>query len=430
MVVTVRWASDTARPATSVDFAACEAISPIEAASSSTELAAAVTLSEAAATRCSAVWASDDTVSAALLRSDELISSFIDAARSLPSTLSTECLNCAMVSEIVSLRSSCARLASACVCASFSRSIMVSRNTITVRAISPISSRAWVAGMRALVSPAASCFITAARPLSGRVMLRPISQLKAEAERDHGDADRDDAGAGMRLRGGERGRGRVRGLTRADVDDLVGSAAACAGCRCRSTRAADAPGRSSRSTFRTCRRRPSPLVRATSFISGVPSILANICGEFLVGGEELLTDQFAWIEPIFGFLLPHRSSASSSICWRPFSASQLMFSLMMRSTVLPAALSLPRRPDRFVESRASRCSCDQVVEVALAGPSHRCRSTCDIVASCRSTERGCDRCRGFAAQSHAPSGSSTIRSSLGAAVKSFTTDAHRSRSRS
>ncbi len=49
--MTVRCASETARPATSVDFAACEAISPIEAASSSTELAAAVTFSDAAATR-------------------------------------------------------------------------------------------------------------------------------------------------------------------------------------------------------------------------------------------------------------------------------------------------------------------------------------------------------------------------------------------
>ena len=55
---------------------------------------------------------------------------------------------------------------------------MVSRNTITVRAMAPISSEARVAGMRAAVSPAASCFIAAARPLSGRVMLRPISQLK------------------------------------------------------------------------------------------------------------------------------------------------------------------------------------------------------------------------------------------------------------
>src|ERR1039458_759063 len=94
MVVTVRWASDTARPATSVDFAACEAISPIEAANSSTEPAAVVTLSDAAATRCSAVRASADMVSAALLRSLELISSFLDAPRSLLSALSTECLNC------------------------------------------------------------------------------------------------------------------------------------------------------------------------------------------------------------------------------------------------------------------------------------------------------------------------------------------------
>ena len=49
---------------------------------------------------------------------------------------------------------------------------------MTVRAISPISSRAWVAGMRAVVSPSASRFMTVARPFSGRVMLRPISQLK------------------------------------------------------------------------------------------------------------------------------------------------------------------------------------------------------------------------------------------------------------
>ena len=116
--------------------------------------------------------------SADLLRSVELISSFMDAPRSLVSALSTECLNCAMVSAISSLRCACAWLASAWMAASFSRSIMVSRNTITARAISPISSRASVAGMRALVSPSASCFITPDRPLSGRVMLRPISQLK------------------------------------------------------------------------------------------------------------------------------------------------------------------------------------------------------------------------------------------------------------
>src|SRR6188508_1472127 len=63
IVVTVRCASETARPATSVDFAACAAISPIEAASSSTELAAAVTFSDAAVTRLVAVSASEETVS-------------------------------------------------------------------------------------------------------------------------------------------------------------------------------------------------------------------------------------------------------------------------------------------------------------------------------------------------------------------------------
>src|SRR4249919_64218 len=179
IVVTVRCASETARPATSVDFAGCAAISPIEAASSSTELAAAVTFSEAAVTRLVAVSASEETVSAALLRSDELISSFIDAPRSLPSALSTECLNCEIVDAITSLRCSRARPASLCVCASRSRSIMLSRNTMTVRAMSPISSRALVAGIRAVVSPSARRVMTRASPFSGRVMLRPISQLMA-----------------------------------------------------------------------------------------------------------------------------------------------------------------------------------------------------------------------------------------------------------
>ena len=83
-----------------------------------------------------------------------------------------------MVCAIVSLRATCASLVCSWMVASFCRSIMLSRNTITVRAISPISSRACVAGMRAEVSPAASRFITTARPSSGRVMLRPISQEK------------------------------------------------------------------------------------------------------------------------------------------------------------------------------------------------------------------------------------------------------------
>jgi hypothetical protein len=56
---------------------------------------------------------------------------------------------------------------------------MVSRNTRTVRAMAPNSFLAWVAGIRAEVSPAASRVIASASPLSGRVMLRPIHQLKA-----------------------------------------------------------------------------------------------------------------------------------------------------------------------------------------------------------------------------------------------------------
>ena len=50
---------------------------------------------------------------------------------------------------------------------------------MTVRAMAPSSSLAWVAGMRAEVSPAASRVIACASPFSGRVMLRPISQQNA-----------------------------------------------------------------------------------------------------------------------------------------------------------------------------------------------------------------------------------------------------------
>jgi hypothetical protein len=115
IAVTVRWASETARPATSVDLAACEAISPMEAANSSTELAAAVTFSDAAPTQFLAFSASADTVSPALLSSAELVSSFMEAVRSLLNALSTEFLNCEIVDAIMSLRRSRARLASACV---------------------------------------------------------------------------------------------------------------------------------------------------------------------------------------------------------------------------------------------------------------------------------------------------------------------------
>ena len=48
-----------------------------------------------------------------------------------------------------------------------------------MRAIAPNSSWTCVAGIRAEVSPAASRVIAFPSPLSGRVMLRPIHQLKA-----------------------------------------------------------------------------------------------------------------------------------------------------------------------------------------------------------------------------------------------------------
>jgi hypothetical protein len=85
------------------------------AANSSTELAAAVTFSDAAPTQFLAFSASADTVSPALLSSAELVSSFMEAVRSLLNALSTEFLNCEIVDAIMSLRRSRARLASACV---------------------------------------------------------------------------------------------------------------------------------------------------------------------------------------------------------------------------------------------------------------------------------------------------------------------------
>src|SRR5262245_30721011 len=144
----------------------------MDAASSSTELAATVTFSDAAVTRLWAFSACRETVSAALLRPAELISSCIDAARSLFSALSTEVLNWEIIAATASLRLSRTRPASVCVWVKRSRSIMLSRKTITVRAISTISSPVCMAGRRALVAPSAKRFMTEARLLSGRVMLR------------------------------------------------------------------------------------------------------------------------------------------------------------------------------------------------------------------------------------------------------------------
>ena len=221
MVVTVRWASDTARPATSVDFAACEAISPIEAASSSTEPAAVVTLSEAAATRCSAVRASADMVSAALLRSVELISSFMDAPRSLLSALSTECLNCAMVSAIVSLRCACARLASVCVGGElFALDHGVAEHDHGARHLADLVAR--VGGGNAGAGVAVGELLHHAGQAVERARdAAPDQPAETKAERDHGDADRDDAGARARLRRGRAADDASSAVWRARVDDFV-----------------------------------------------------------------------------------------------------------------------------------------------------------------------------------------------------------------
>ena len=79
---------------------------------------------------------------------------------------------------IFSPRRSRAVLACVSTADSRSRSIMLSRNTSTARAMAPISSWAAVAGMAAEVSPSASFFIAPASSSSGRVIERPMRQLQ------------------------------------------------------------------------------------------------------------------------------------------------------------------------------------------------------------------------------------------------------------
>src|SRR6516164_9358855 len=100
MASTVRPASLTAREATCVERVACSAISAIEAASSSTEPAAAVTLPEATPTRCSALRASAETSSAALLSWVAVTSRRCAASRTLASAWSTEVSKRAMVAAM------------------------------------------------------------------------------------------------------------------------------------------------------------------------------------------------------------------------------------------------------------------------------------------------------------------------------------------
>ena len=199
MVWAVRRASATARPATSVDFAAWPAISPIEAASSSTELAAAVTFCEAALTRLSAVRDfRGHRVGGAvelgrghfepLRRAAQLAERLLDRMLRNARDRARRRSRCAAPSRApdFGLRPTVSR----------SRSIMLSRNTITVRAMAPISSDVACRGnLRRRVA--------VGQPLHhvGQAVERArdaAADQPAEAQADQhgGEADADDDGAG------------------------------------------------------------------------------------------------------------------------------------------------------------------------------------------------------------------------------------------
>ena len=208
MVCAVRCASDTARAATSVDFAAWPAISPIEAASSSTELAADVTFCEAALTRLlgGARFRRHRVGGAVergrghfqlLRRAAQIAERLLDRALGTPRWRWRR-FRCAAPSRARIWSGPTVRR---------SRSIMLSRNTITVRAMAPISSgRAGGGNFRRRVA--------AGEPLhgAGQAVERAgdaAADQPAEAEADqHGrDADAGDDGPGPLLRGRERRRG-------------------------------------------------------------------------------------------------------------------------------------------------------------------------------------------------------------------------------
>src|SRR4051812_23696736 len=124
-----------------------------------------------------------------------------------------------MVAAMTSPRCSRSRLVSARLFASRSRSTMVSRNTITVLAIWPISSLASVAGMRAAVSRAASRFIASAT-VERTSDAAADPEAEAQADKHRREADPQDDGLGAPLRRRKRRRGRVAPLLRGG-DDLV-----------------------------------------------------------------------------------------------------------------------------------------------------------------------------------------------------------------
>ena len=138
-----------------------------------------MTFSDAALTRLSAVRASADTASAAPLSLVEDISSCCAVPRRLPSACWIEPRNAAMALATLSLRCSfsCARLGLRPRSGGRARSCC--RGTRSRCAPSRRSRRRRaVAGMRPRYRRRRAVSWLAARPLSGRVMLRPISQLK------------------------------------------------------------------------------------------------------------------------------------------------------------------------------------------------------------------------------------------------------------
>ena len=194
MVSTVRCASVTARLATSVEVAAWPAISPIEAASSSAELAAAATFIEAAPTRSSAALDSAETASAAPLSVvDGGLEPFARRRAPSPSASSTVLSKPAIVAGD--------RLGAALALAHgfllrhrrAARARARCRGTRS-RCAPSRRSRPWrrSRGCRPRCRRSASCSIAPESSPSGLVMLRPMNQLSSQAEQHDRDADGDD----------------------------------------------------------------------------------------------------------------------------------------------------------------------------------------------------------------------------------------------
>ena len=126
---------------------------------------------------------------------------------------------------------------------------------------------------------------------------------EAKAERDHGDADRDNSGARARLRRAQPRRRFLRGLGRAR-DDFVRARQHVLAVdvdhraqRMHAIEAVDPLQKGVGVSFHLVFERVLHLGRAVDQGEGV--------GEFFVAGEKLLLDQLAWIEPVFRFMIAH-----------------------------------------------------------------------------------------------------------------------------